>query len=588
MNASVSTSRSKQARESGALLQEAAQRRGLLTIFLALCIALFLGIVAFNLAYQSRLVGLKQQANDTLLLQVETLNSILEKPRLLPVLLGLDDVFLRAFERDASHVDAANVDLAIEKASLTASLAAVRDILFLDSEGRVFGSVTKELDGQKPFKQAVDAAMQGRLGRLFFPNEGGDTPFYVFAAPVRDNNGIVGSLIVEVYLNEVLAAWALIRDPVIVTDREGTVMFSNRPNIRRFAISETSVSDNTAFLKKGGLLKEIYDAGPSGLETYVESARFLPLLDWTLHALVREQPARIAAWQAASVAVLVPLILGAFVWLLLRRSFDIKMRQRRERAEALRLERQVRDRTADLRNAQARLVQSAKLAAIGQLSATLSHEYNQPLAAIQACAANGQAFLARGNIDKVRDNLTRISAMVSRMDALSKTLLSFARNPRVELRVVNLQECLSEAMTLVAPTARQQDVDLRLKGHFDIDVLGGQVRFQQVFINLFKNAIDAFGTKQDDKWVSVSLIEETDRDIKIAIKDNGPGIPQSVLPEIFEPFFTTKEVGEGLGIGLSIVYNILEDAGAQIDYAPNTPQGACFILTFQKPTSKVD
>lgn len=570
-------------RESGAVLQKIAQRRSFAAIFLALGLSLFLGIIAFNLVYQSRLAVLKQEANDTLLLQVETLNSILEKPRLLPVLLGLDDVFLRAFDSDSDgDRDGEALNTAIEKAGLIASLAAVRDILFLDITGRVFTSVTKALDGQKPFVSAVEAAMQGRLGRLFFPNEGGDTPFYVFAAPVRDGGQIIGSIVVEVYLNEVLAAWALIRDPVIVTDRGGTILFSNRPNIQRFTFAAETATKNTAFIAHNGLLEEVFDAGPEGLSNYVESARFLPLLDWTLHALVREKPARNAAWQAAIIMGSIPLIIGAFLWLLLRRAFEIKMRQRRERAEALRLERQVRDRTADLRNAQARLVQSAKLAAIGQLSATLSHEYNQPLAAIQAHAANAQAFLKRGNLDKVEDGLTRISAMVSRMDALSKTLLSFARKPRSELRIVNLQECLTEAMTLVAPTARQQNVDLQMKGPFDVTVLGGQVRFQQVFVNLFKNAIDAFDTKQKDKWVRVMLIEETDDHLQVSIRDNGPGIPQKILPEIFEPFFTTKDVGEGLGIGLSIVYNILEDAGAQIDYMPNEPKGACFILTFKK------
>lgn len=567
-------------RDSGTVLRQRWRQRNMLLLALALMVSLGAGFVAYKVIYANRLAGLEQRANDTLLLQVETLNSLLEKPRLLPVLLGLDDNYRQLFSLD---LPLSIRSKALDDASGVASLAAVRDILFLDRTGQVLGSVTKVLDGTRPFQPAVEAAMQGRLGRLFFENEG-DTPFYVFAAPVRDSNVIIGVIVVEVYLNEVLAAWALVRDPVLVTDAAGRILFSNRPNLRNFTLASANDQDQAAYRKDGVLLRELYDAGPKGLDIYVQKSRYLPLLDWRLHALQREEPARSTALFGGLLASIIPLIFAAIIWLLLRRGNEIKMRQRRERAEAMRLERQVRDRTADLRHAQARLVQSAKLAAIGQLSATLAHEYNQPLAAIQAHAANAQTFLERGDMDKADAGLKSIVAMVRRMDELSRTLLSFARKPGSELRHVSLAQCVNEAATLVAATARQNHVDMHLKGAFDYSVVGGQVRFVQVFVNIFKNAIDALAEseKPRKKWVTVEVVEENAHQVTVAIYDNGPGIDDKVAAEMFDPFFTTKDVGQGLGIGLSIVYNILADAGADIAYEPNQPHGARFILTFQR------
>jgi two-component system C4-dicarboxylate transport sensor histidine kinase DctB len=332
---------------------------------------------------------------------------------------------------------------------------------------------------------------------------------------------------------------------------------------------------------------------------YLARGESFPHIGWTLNVLIDEEPAKSAQYNTFLIAALIGLVLAALALLLLQRRQAFLMRLDAERTTAGILEQTVAQRTSELRGtnkklqiefdervaaekalkqAQASLIQSAKLAAIGQMSTALAHEYNQPLAAIRSYADNGRAFLKRGNKKELDENLVRIAKMTERMAALSGTLKTFARKPRTKLQLVPVFALLEEAMVLVGPEAKKQDVKLHLQPNDSpISVMAGQVRLSQVVVNLLSNAIDAVaGSKKREVYLSAQFNDDL---VKIYVEDTGPGVPVADRHKIFDAFVTSKDVGEGLGLGLSIAYNIVHDFGGEISVGPGDRGGAVFMVS---------
>ena len=226
---------------------------------------------------------------------------------------------------------------------------------------------------------------------------------------------------------------------------------------------------------------------------------------------------------------------------------------------------------ADLRLAQAELVQAAKLATLGKMSAALSHEYNQPLAAIRSDAEIAEMLIARGSPDKALGNLSRIGSMVARMAEIARTLKGFSRRSGTDIRPVSLRQAIDEAMLLVMPQIKRSGVTLKTSlPKEEIVVAGGRIRLEQVIVNLMTNALDAV---RDLPAPRVELrLEQLGDQVILTVTDNGKGIDAETLPHIFEPFFTTKETGSGLGLGLSIAYKIVHDFSGTLT-ARNTDEG---------------
>jgi len=234
----------------------------------------------------------------------------------------------------------------------------------------------------------------------------------------------------------------------------------------------------------------------------------------------------------------------------------------------------------DLRQAQDDLIQAGKLAALGQMSAALSHEFNQPLAAIRSYAENAIAFLNNEQVEPAEENLGRITRLTERMAELSKLMLNFSRRPRDAILPVDLNDVIDEAMNLLRGRFERSGVTpVLIRPDSPVMVLGGHVRLQHVVMNLLTNAIDALEGSADPRIViSVDIGDP----VTVVVSDNGPGIAPEALGKIFDPFFTTKDVGKGLGLGLSISYNIVRDFGGALK-ASNAPEGgARFTLTLRR------
>ncbi len=245
------------------------------------------------------------------------------------------------------------------------------------------------------------------------------------------------------------------------------------------------------------------------------------------------------------------------------------------------LEARVEKRTAQLRRAQDDLVQAGKLSALGQMAAGISHELNQPLAAIQSFSENAQVFLERGQPGKAAGNLGRIADLTTRMARIIKNLRAFSKKEGEALGDVVLGKVVDDALEIAAARLRAEGVALVWqRPEAEIVAQGGAVRLQQVVLNLISNAVDAMEGRAG-KRVEITLQASAGK-AQIMVRDTGPGL---ATPEkIFEPFYTTKSTGhgDGMGLGLSISYGIVQSFGGAIKGENHPEGGAVFTVTLPK------
>jgi two-component system C4-dicarboxylate transport sensor histidine kinase DctB len=232
------------------------------------------------------------------------------------------------------------------------------------------------------------------------------------------------------------------------------------------------------------------------------------------------------------------------------------------------------------------LIQAAKLAALGQMAAGLSHELNQPLAAIRSHAHNGALLLERGRPEEARKAIGRIQALTTRAADLIAHLRRFARKPGVVLNPVAVGDTIDTALSLFEPRFEAERVTLtRELPAGRLHVHAEEIRLEQVLVNLIANALDAVAGMQD---AAIAIgARRAGHKVEIWVADNGPGIDRAHLERIFDPFFTTKPVGSGLGLGLSLSYNIIKDLGGTLAIAETGPAGTRFLITLEGTTAHV-
>lgn len=264
------------------------------------------------------------------------------------------------------------------------------------------------------------------------------------------------------------------------------------------------------------------------------------------------------------------------------------------------LEERVRSRTADLQAANLRLrsevekhnqtqnelVQAAKLAVLGQMSAGINHELNQPLTAIRNYADNAQRFLERDMADKAQKNLGAIAALTERMARILHPLKEFARKRDAQTSRVCLRDLRDGAMSILYGQLEKASVSVswpeNLEKHW---VEGDQLRLEQVVVNLLNNAIQAM-SESASREIRIRLYEDQDDLLVLGFEDTGPGVTAEVAERVFEPFFTTKSQGLGLGLGLSISQRIVQSLNGELSLRSGAAGGAEFILKLRRIPTK--
>lgn len=329
---------------------------------------------------------------------------------------------------------------------------------------------------------------------------------------------------------------------------------------------------------------------------------------FVLRAFLDLGGARRRAAQIAALSGLSAFLLAAGAAGVARRRRRALEEHRREAEAKLELERRVIERTAALSETNARLereaaerraadaaleraetdlAQARKLAALGRLSADVSHELNQPLAAIRAYAENAETFLERADHQAAAGNLSRIAELAERIARIIANLRTFARGESPTLRPVKVGDALNDAYQLLE--SRFERIGARLERDdpgLETVVMFGRARLQQVFTNLLSNALDALGDA-DVRRITVSARRRDDR-LDIEVRDTGPGLPAELLDAAFDPFVTTKGVGDGpgLGLGLSIVYGMATSSGGGVAVRNARQGGAVFTLTLRAAVEK--
>ena len=486
--------------------------------------------------------------------------------------------------------------LLLEVADTTAAL----DVMYVDQSGRVLvsarGLLGPDLAGTEYFRRA----MQGALGRDHGVMQPLNRRAYYYGAPVFAGDGRVrGALVVVADVEDVEWDWRGSNPAVFFTDQGGQVFLSNRSELlfrMRSAGGGLIPEEGVPFIAANRGPHEIWqiDWGPYLPRRALHLTQRLAVVGLVGEVLVDVAPARrLAGLQAATVAAIC-LAFGALLYLATERrrtlaqanavlESRVNARTRDLSDSNAMLRREVTERQeaeAALKQAQADLVHAGKLSALGQMSAGISHELNQPLMAIRSFAENGAQYLERGQVDVAAGNLTRISELGRRMGRIIANLRAFARQENTGAGRVELVAVLDAVIELTGARLRQESVTLvYARPAHPIWVRGGEVRLGQVFVNLVTNAVDAM-TDSGAKVLTLAIDDA--QELRVTVRDTGPGI--DMPDKVFEPFYSTKEVGasEGMGLGLSISYGIVQSFGGDIRGGNAPGGGALFTVSLER------
>ncbi|MEP5153614.1 ATP-binding protein [Planktotalea sp.] len=562
-------------------MKQILRQHGLIFVLFFAVVAALAGSV-WRYGYVQALEQLERRGQADLRLASDRLTRNLQRFQELVVLLA-DHPALGEITDDASRARAEA--LLIEAADKTSA----RNLIYVDGGGNVMASadpnVPENLAGTVYFRRA----MQGALGAHHDVSGVNKQRSYYFATPrFGATKRAMGALIVIIDVEAIEFEWRGGRPAVYFTDDNGEVFVSNRTEMllwKRLEQQGQFLDTDGDIQMKSARFVGPYELwqinwGPYLPERALHLELPLPVIELTGEALIDVAPAlRLAGLQAAVFAAL-SLAAGALLFLVAERRRVLAI----QNAE---LEQRVAKRTEELRVMQGELVQAGKLSALGQMSAGISHELNQPLMAIRSFADNSTKFLERGQNEVAAENLTRISELAHRMGRIIKNLRAFARNESEPVATVDIISIIKGALDLSASKREECDVSLTwAEPATSIWVRGGEVRLGQVVLNLISNACDAMmGAQTRELMIS---LEETRNRVRVIIADTGPGIDEP--DRIFDPFYSTKEVGasEGMGLGLSISYGLVQSFGGDIKGENRPLGGALFTIELDAASQVAD
>lgn len=578
-----------------------ALRLGLITLLIVLGTALSAGW-AMHQAKRQAMEADAQRASQQLGLYANALHTLIDRYRALPAVLALDPELIAALRGPVSEPvqDALNRKLERINGAANSSTLELLDrtgLAIAASNWRLPSSYVGSNYGFRPyFKQTRS---QGS-GRFYAVGVTSGVPGYFLANAVNDEHGrFLGAMVVKLEFPELEREWRQGSDILLVSDARGITFIANQDGWRyrelqplsgadRAELAETRQYDKQPLVPLQHQVLTRFAAnstlsrvqGPEGSAEYLWESLPLEGENWTLHLLRKPQVAadgRNAALGAA--AVWLSLVFAALFVSQRLRLARLRQRSREE------LKRQVEERTRELRTAQEGLVQSAKLAALGQMSAAMAHEINQPLTTQRMQLETLRLLLDHGRHDEARQALEPLEQMLTRMAALTSHLKTFARNSPVGLRErLDLATVVDQALHLLEARIRSEEVEVALYLARPAWVRGDAIRLEQVLINLLRNALDAMA---DKRYKRLEIRIEPDNGLwRLNVLDSGGGIAEADLAKVFDPFFTTKPVGEGLGLGLAISYGIVHEAGGQLQ-AENLPGGARLSLTLPRDLEPV-
>ncbi len=527
----------------------------------------------------------RNRAELRLVLYSGNIQSELQRNSVVPLLLSRDPVIIDALT-DGGFATISQRLIELQDEIGAASIA------LLDRTGRTVGATDRNTLGRMRNTDAVfvDARRTPETVFQIHETESGGFAF-TFSRAVRRGNAVLGVVVVSADLSKFERSWAGFADAVALLDSTGRIVLATEPRWRgrdlptALALRDAPSAIARALQATADWTQPSPDAFLSG-EAVLRSEVRVPFRGWrmvsfTRYDSVREQVNAVLALVLTGFA----LLLALTFYILSRRAWTQSAEYQREsqelRALNARLQREIAARMRaqkDLDVAEQTLAQSSKLASLGKMSASISHELNQPLAAMKTYLAGARLLLRRKRPEEALASFQRIDDLIDRMGSIARTLKSFARKGGEAFAPIDLRTCLADALTMMDPVLRDSRVLLvRTVPPEPVMIMGDPVRVEQVILNLVRNAVDA---TKSARAPQIDVILSQGETAKLTVRDNGPGVAD--IDQLFEPFYTTKPAGEGVGLGLAISSGIVKDHGGRLTAMNPDDGGAVFEAAFPR------
>ncbi|SDW82285.1 sensor histidine kinase [Tritonibacter mobilis] len=523
----------------------------------------------------------RNRAELRLALYSGNLVSELRRHAIVPQLLSRDQALISALQSQ-------DFSLSTQRLISFVDEIGAASITLMDRDGRTVAATDRirlgEIYRNSPF--FVEAIRSNSTVFSVIPREVRGYQF-TYSRRLVDSSGTLGVIMVEVDLQKFERAWAGISDAVMVADSTGKVVMATEARWRGLSEAE-ALKEQTpegaiqrairATADWTALPTDVYLQGEAvmRLETRVPFQGWR-MMSYTTYDSIREQVNAVIALEIMGFAILLAL---AFYALSRKTALRMALFQR-ESAELrvlnARLQREIAERERvqeTLAVAEQSLAQSSKLAALGEMSAAVSHELNQPLAAMKTYLAGARLLLQRNRPDEALSSFGRIDDLIERMGAITRQLKSYARKGGDAFSPVNMGDALASSLSMMEPQLRQRHVQItRILPDEPVYVMADRMRLEQVMVNLLRNALDATKSVEEPE---VEIILAAGETATLTVRDNGDGIQD--FDSLFEPFYTTKQPGDGVGLGLAISSGIVNDLGGRLTARNSEAGGAVFEM----------
>ncbi len=574
------------------------QKRSI-TILIALAVALFFVWQVYQLSKSVLLSSMRETSEARLNLYAGTVRGALEKYSYLPLVLAKNHDIQNVLQGPGDVRQVNRYLTVVNKQAGSAVLFIMNPdgVTLCSSNWHEKLSFVGRNYGFRPY---FKDAMGGMTSGFFAIGVTTSRPGYFISAPIYNYSGstVAGVAVVKIDLTPLERSWLEGGEMVLVGDKNGVLFLSSLPQYKYKSLerldAETieTIKEEKQYhtidiqpleFKKSNLFAD--DVISLSGASYLLSSRELPKLKWRIYylaSLVEAQKILFGTVIIAAVTLFLILLLSLYFR---ERRLKRISNRRASHAQKLakinkRLQREIKEHSRteqELRETQQEVIQAGKLAALGQMSTVVSHELNQPIAAIRTYAASCRKFFEKDNKQMVLQNLDIIKDLTEHMGSITSQLKAFARKSGCVAEPVPLQDRISRVQFMlenqICPAGVFVNMDLCEQ---EVIVMTDPVKIDQILVNLIRNSIDAM-KNTDKKQLDIHLsINGPEAELRIA--DSGHGIDPTSMEHLFEPFFTTKDAGDGLGLGLSITFRIIKEIGGSIQATENHFGGATFIV----------